>query len=154
MTLLTINALIVTLFFTCITSLSPINLGVLVLIIALVISCTLAAVVPSWFGFIIFIIYVGGMLVMFAYFAALQPNQHITRWRWLIAPTFFIVLITTLNKNQTIIWSSHPPNTIEIYSATNIAIPPLLALILFLALIIVVKTARTDRGPLRPFNYV
>nr|QNN93054.1 NADH dehydrogenase subunit 6 [Platynereis sp. 2 PA-2020] len=154
MTLLMLNALIITLFFSCLTTLSPINLGVTVLMIALFMSIMLAMITSSWFGFIAFIIYVGGMLVMFAYFAALQPNQYITNWNWLLTPSWCLILLYILSQNVSILWSDYMPNTMEIYSMTNVVLPVFLALILFLALIVVVKTARADEGPLRPFSYV
>nr|QNN93080.1 NADH dehydrogenase subunit 6 [Platynereis cf. australis PA-2020] len=152
MTLLTLNALIATLFFSCLSTISPINLGVTVLAIALIMSIMLAMITSSWFGFITFIIYVGGMLVMFAYFAALQPNQHITNWNWLLTPTWCLILLYILTQNTSIVWPNYTPDTMEVYSMTNMILPVFLALILFLALIVVVKTARADEGPLRPFK--
>jgi len=77
-TLLILNSMIVTLFISCITSLSPINLGILVLLVALFVAAAVGIISTGWFGLITFIIYVGGILVIFAYFAALQPNQYIT----------------------------------------------------------------------------
>nr|YP_009974958.1 NADH dehydrogenase subunit 6 [Platynereis massiliensis]QNJ33932.1 NADH dehydrogenase subunit 6 [Platynereis massiliensis] len=152
MTLLILNTLTATLFFSCLTSLSPVNLGMLVLMIALIMSSTLCMITTSWFSFIMFIIYVGGMLVMFAYFAALQPNQFITNWNWAIVPMWFMILLTLFSQNKKIMWVQYSLNTIEVYTTTNMELPLLLALILFLALVVVIKTARADDGPLRPFN--
>nr|QNN93041.1 NADH dehydrogenase subunit 6 [Platynereis sp. 1 PA-2020] len=154
MTLLILNTTIITFFFSCLISLSPVNLGITVLLTALSIASIISISASSWFGFIMFIIYVGGMLVMFAYFAALQPNQYITSWSWLLTPSWFLGLLSMLYNNTSIFWTSFTPNVTEIYSSANIAIPLLLALVLFLALIVVVKTARANEGPLRPFSYV
>lgn len=151
MILLIINTLIITLIFICITAVSPINLGVLILRGAFFIAISMSLVFSRWFGFITFIIYVGGILVIFAYFAALQPNQHITNWSWLHAPMIFsIILISSFNYNSLNI-SIDTFKIYNIYSAYNLAVPISIALILFLALIIVVKTAHADKGPLRPF---
>nr|YP_009974945.1 NADH dehydrogenase subunit 6 [Platynereis bicanaliculata]QNJ33919.1 NADH dehydrogenase subunit 6 [Platynereis bicanaliculata] len=152
MTLLIINTLIITLIIMCITALSPINLGMLVLSSAFFIAIDLSMVYSSWFGFITFIIYVGGMLVMFAYFAALQPNQHITNWSWLHAPMIFSVVIILFFNNYILNLSMNEFKIYNIYSMHNSTIPILMALILFLALIMVVKTAQVDKGPLRPFS--
>lgn len=57
---------------------SPIVLGVNILMMALLLSCTFACLMRSWFAFLIFLIYVGGILVLFAYFLALGPNQYST----------------------------------------------------------------------------
>ena len=154
MILIITNTLITTIFIICITALSPINIGILVLSVAFLIAIRLSIFCSGWFGFITFIIYVGGMLVIFAYFAALQPNQHITNWRWIYAPFTFFVLLYLLFSNSSLIAPINSFKIHDIYSLTNLSIPIILALILFLALIIVVKTAKAEQGPLRPFNYV
>nr|YP_011004694.1 NADH dehydrogenase subunit 6 [Perinereis wilsoni]WPT28334.1 NADH dehydrogenase subunit 6 [Perinereis wilsoni] len=151
MTLLMINSIIVTLFISCLSAMSPINLGVLVLLVALSVAAALSLMSTGWFGLITFIIYVGGMLVMFAYFAALQPNQFITSWSWILIPSFLISIIFIMWSFSTMNWLPHSPNISQIYSVTNLILPILMALILFLALIMVVKTSRADEGPLRPF---
>ena len=154
MTLLIINSIIITLFISCLRTISPISLGATVLSIAIFVAIDVRLVSTRWFGFITFIIYVGGILVIFAYFAALQPNQHITNWAWIVIPsTLAIVLYTTINP-LSIHWATHKLTTTQLYQTNNYIIPLLIALILFLALIIVVKTARADEGPLRPFSYV
>nr|YP_010429350.1 NADH dehydrogenase subunit 6 [Perinereis camiguinoides]USR67342.1 NADH dehydrogenase subunit 6 [Perinereis camiguinoides] len=149
-----INSIIVTLFISCLSAMSPINLGVLVLLVALSVAAALSLMSTGWFGLITFIIYVGGMLVMFAYFAALQPNQFITSWSWVLIPSFLISVIFIMWSFSTMNWLPHSPNISQIYSITNLILPILMALILFLALIMVVKTSRADEGPLRPFMYV
>nr|YP_010400403.1 NADH dehydrogenase subunit 6 [Perinereis linea]UQS76102.1 NADH dehydrogenase subunit 6 [Perinereis linea] len=154
MTLLMINSIIITLFISCLSAMSPINLGVLVLTVALFVASSLSMMSTSWFGLITFIIYVGGMLVMFAYFAALQPNQFITSWSWILGPSFLLTVILIMWSFSSLNWLPYSPNTSQIYSITNLILPILMALILFLALIMVVKTSRADEGPLRPFNYV
>lgn len=154
MILLTINTLVITLIIICITALSPINLGILVLRSALFIAANVSIIYSRWFGFITFIIYVGGILVIFAYFAALQPNQHITSWSWLHTPIIFSVIIILFFNNYTLNISIDEFKIYSIYSTYNLIIPVSIALILFLALIIVVKTAHADKGPLRPFIYV
>jgi len=152
--ILIINRLIITLFISCLTIISPIRLGATVLCIAVFVASRLTLISTGWFGLITFIIYVGGMLVIFAYFAALQPNQQITNWRWVLSPSFFLVILYASFQSSPIIWKLVIPNTAHIYSTPNIIIPVIIAIILFLALIIVVKTSRANEGPLRPFQYV
>jgi hypothetical protein len=154
MILLIINRLIITIFISCLTAISPINLGALVLRIALFVAASLSLISTGWFGFITFIIYVGGILVIFAYFAALQPNQYITQWGWILLPSFFAIIISVTFSPSALNSIAYTPSTDQIYSSTNLILPILIALILFLALIIVVKTSRAEEGPLRPFQYV
>nr|WBQ42660.1 NADH dehydrogenase subunit 6 [Nectoneanthes oxypoda] len=152
MMLILINTIIITLFISSITAVSPINLGVIVLCIALSVSAKLALISTSWFSFITFIIYVGGMLVMFAYFAALQPNQHVINWSWILLPSFFISVMYIMWSSTPLMWTEVTPCTNQLYSHSNIILPIMMALILFLALIMVVKTSRAEEGPLRPFQ--
>lgn len=154
MILIIINRLIITLFISCLTILSPIRLGATVLCIAVFVASRLTLISTGWFGLITFIIYVGGMLVIFAYFAALQPNQHITNWRRILTPSFFFIIMYASFQPSPIIWKLATPDTAHIYSAPNIILPIIIAIILFLALIIVVKTSRAHEGPLRPFQCV
>jgi hypothetical protein len=93
-------------------------------------------------------------LVIFAYFAALQPNQHLTNWAWILTPSTLIIIIVTIINPHSLFWLPITPNTAQIYSPNNTLIPILLGLILFLALIMVIKTSQADKGPLRPFSYV
>lgn len=154
MTLLIVNRIIITLFISCLRSISPIRLGALILSTALFVATALSILSTRWFGLITFIIYVGGMLVIFAYFAALQPNQQIVSWAWVIFPSTLIVITIITYGTYPLIWAPHSINTRQFYQFNTYIIPILMALILFLALIIVVKTSRADDGPLRPFSYV
>nr|YP_010147008.1 NADH dehydrogenase subunit 6 [Hediste diversicolor]QQP21530.1 NADH dehydrogenase subunit 6 [Hediste diversicolor] len=154
MMLIIINSLIITLFISCLTMLSPISLGATVLCIAVFVASSLTLMSTGWFGLITFIIYVGGMLVMFAYFAALQPNQHITNWSQILTPSFFFIIMYASFQSSPIMWKLVTPDTAHIYSTPNTMLPIIMAMILFLALIMVVKTSRAHEGPLRPFQYV
>nr|AXJ93309.1 NADH dehydrogenase subunit 6 [Nereis sp.] len=154
MTLFMLNSIIITLFISCMSATSPINLGAVILSTALFVATVLSMLSTGWFGMITFIIYVGGMLVMFAYFAALQPNQQIINWMWIIMPITMILMMAITYKQDSLLWNSHQINTSQLYQTNLYVIPILLALILFLALIMVVKTSRADDGPLRPFFYV
>nr|ALS46272.1 NADH dehydrogenase subunit 6 [Glycera americana] len=140
---------------TIVLTMSPLAMGFWVLMLALLTATVTALSLSSWFGFIIFLIYIGGMLVMFAYFTAIQPNQQFK-----IMTPFIAMMLTTIilpvyynpsiinqftNKNW---WIS------AMYEAMNIPSLIFLALALFLALISIVKISFLNRAPLRPFMYV
>nr|ULD67125.1 NADH dehydrogenase subunit 6 [Trochus sp. n. CL-2022] len=52
----------------------PLSLGLMIMISTLLLCSMTALMISSWYGYILFLIYVGGLLVMFAYVAALSPN--------------------------------------------------------------------------------
>lgn len=151
MTLFILHATLTTLIISCLISTAPVSLGVTVLFIALFSSITIATILTSWYGLIIFIIYVGGMLVIFAYFSALQPNQHVTNWMWWA--TIPIVLISSglTYRHAPFIINITSASIQPLYNYQNILILIFLALLLFLALIAIVKTSHAREGPLRPF---
>ena len=52
----------------------PLSLGLSIIISSLFLCTLTALTLSSWYAYILFLIYVGGLLVMFAYVAALSPN--------------------------------------------------------------------------------
>ena len=139
-------------FITIILRFTPLLLGLWVLLIAITISVIIGIVSISWFGFIVFLIYVGGILVIFVYFASIQPNQQISFFLILILTTYITFIILIINNakslsplliDQTILSS--------LYIFINIPLLVFLALVLFLVLVAVVKIAILFQGPLRPF---
>lgn len=137
-------------------SYTPITLGLWIILLALTSSLLTSATSYSWFGFIIFLIYIGGILVIFAYFIAIQPNQQLN-----ILPRILTLLITLSISSCTIqnphlIHSIIPQTTWVTTLIRAYNIPPLiiLGLVLFLTLLTVVKISSSFIGPLRPYNYV
>nr|WIM50676.1 NADH dehydrogenase subunit 6 [Conus ventricosus] len=52
----------------------PLSLGLIIMISTLFMCLVSGMTISVWYGYILFLIYVGGLLVMFAYVAALSPN--------------------------------------------------------------------------------
>lgn len=159
MLLFLLISLALTLFLTLPLTASPLVLGVWILFISSILSTLIALTISSWTSIITILIYIGGLNVLFAYFIATIPNQY------LFSKPLFIsrgVIFAAFYTN----FKLTPPTLITSYQRTllitklffnfDALIFLLLALILFLALIAVVKIARRHHGPLRPFtlNYV
>lgn len=146
--------IIITTTFTLYLASTPIILGANILAMSLLLSAVFAAFIRSWFAFLIFLIYIGGILVIFAYFLALTPNQQISNFNTLpyilISITTFSVLTYVTNIKIPIISNMCQGNTI-LYISNTAPFLILLALILLLTIIIVVKLTSRSRGPLRPF---
>lgn len=136
---------------------TPIMLGINILIMALLLSATLATSIRSWYAFLVFLIYIGGILVIFAYFLALGPNQQMP-----LSSNISYILITITTLTTVILLTNMiTPMPIELaqgrkylYNTRRIFILIILALILLLTIVIVVKLTLRSKGPLRPFNYV
>lgn len=149
--------IIISLCLIIILSNSPISLGLWVIMSTLIISSTISVLIPSWFSLTIFLIYVGGLLVIFAYFLSIQPNQQIKILKILFTLTLSALLLTPITMALNLPHTQEKTNyTIitEMLVPYNIQIFAFLALALFLALVAVVKVTKIYMGPLRPFKYV
>ena len=135
---------------------SPVLLGVWVITLAAIISLTLSTLTTSWLGLIIFIIYIGGLLVIFAYFVALTPNLIIEGNTPLVLTgltlvvTLALVSIFPLDLQKRRSRESQAP-LINLLTANPAAVIAL-ALVLFLALVAVVKLSSSYSAPLRPYT--
>lgn len=156
MLLIFLTSLTVSLSFSIILSSSPLTIGLWVLLLALSLAAVVTRTISPWFGLTIFLIYVGGMLVIFAYFAALTPNQPHEMLKILLTLLFTITLITlpalllgNLSQSFTSYYLSKPELTIITPWTSSVFI--VVVIILFFILVSVVKVADIFKGPLRPF---
>lgn len=139
---------------------APLTLGLWIIILSVSMSVSIFSSRLSWFRFILFLIYIGGILIIFSYFSALSPNQHLT----LIIPSLLFLLTLTIISliflPSLTLSSSLSPDLFSpacifyIFINKNIRTITFLAIILFLALVVVTKVSLQFKGPLRPFQYV
>lgn len=98
----------------------------------------------------------GGILVIFAYFAAISPNQEVVVGPIIMTLIFIITAVACVEGLTDIAfpfrfcWGGQVSQVTRIYSRFNIPTLILLGGILFLALIVVVKIANWSKGSLRP----
>ena len=101
------------------------------------------------------------MLVISAYFSALSPNEPIRiiiNFSGLVITLTLILPISAILKPRNFTSSSLPSYAnnplITLFTPFNVLILLFLAVLLFVALVAVVKIAIINKGPLRPFDYV
>ena len=144
----------------------PLRLG-LAIIVSTIFICLLTGIyLSSWYGFILFLIYVGGLLVMFAYVATLSPNTLfggagsllflLGTQRILPLAIFYSFFLDSrfltnpaCNFREMSILKSHG---IELVSPIMISVLISLALILLINLIVVVKICFYQQRALRPYK--
>merc|ERR1711976_671149 len=90
LTLLLLRVFIVAFSFSLFFTSSIIAFGTLALLLAIAISLLLVFISP-WLGIITLLVYVGGLMVMFAYFLAICPNQRDVKF--LKSPFIILVLL-------------------------------------------------------------
>nr|AOR07216.1 NADH dehydrogenase subunit 6 [Mesenchytraeus hydrius] len=141
--------------FTASTAMNPLTMGLLILLLALLLSITFSMSMSSWVALLIFLIYIGGMLVMFSYFVAITPNQNLSMLLLLSVLTCsaatLVFIAFMLNMNLPIN-SEYISQTNIMYESYNVSILIMLALILLFTMVIVVKVSIHNKGPLRPFS--
>nr|ANZ03446.1 NADH dehydrogenase subunit 6 [Titiscania limacina] len=143
----------------------PLSLGLTLLFLSGTSCMMVGLVCSSWYGYILFLIYAGGLLVMFAYVAVLAPNAFFASLASIFV--FFTIFLTiffisysmicvessihafmessSLNKfNQT------TGNSLVTPAAISILIG--LGIILLISLLSVVKICQYSQGALRPFD--
>lgn len=136
---------------------SPILLGASILLLALQIRLALRLITSSWFAFLLFLIYIGGLLVIFSYFAALSPNHPTNVSRpllvFLSSSLSLLAISWLLNITPNFIVTEPTPTTaiLSLFTDKNLPLLFFMGLILFFALILVVKIRIRSSGPLRPF---
>nr|YP_010241784.1 NADH dehydrogenase subunit 6 [Varicospira cancellata]QTI82472.1 NADH dehydrogenase subunit 6 [Varicospira cancellata] len=143
----------------------PLSLGLVIMISTLMMCMLSALFVSSWYAYILFLIYVGGLLVMFAYVAALSPNTLFKKNYPFIMFLLSIPMIMSifyfhsfLDLNSTTYVSSFSENKYLKTYGTQLVSPNMisvligLALILLINLVVVVKICFYQYAPLRPFK--
>lgn len=150
-----ISSLLLSLSLTLFLNANPIRIGFWILLLAITSSIFISFIIHSWFGLILFLIYIRGMLVMFSYFTAISPNQLISLLPWKIIliftlPISFILFYLLILPIKPFIPSKFI--FISLFSKINTTIFIFLGLTLFIILIAVVKIAFLWKGPLRPYK--
>lgn len=138
---------------------SPVLLGIVTFTLAATISIIISTLTSSWFGLILFIIYISGILVIFAYFITISPNQQIST-KVIILRLFnrFILnflFMSPLLKFSLILrfFNSSYTHTLSfLYFPSSFISLTFLASLLLLTLIFVVKITARSHGTLRPFS--
>nr|AVW86067.1 NADH dehydrogenase subunit 6 [Branchipolynoe pettiboneae] len=160
MLLIISSAMFTSLSLSIIMASSPLSMGLWILLIALSASWLTSIIFNSWFAIIIFLIYIGGMLVMFAYFTALTPNQPLgmmTMWFSFLMAFIITMMLMCLSYSSlpmmfSISFNSMLPSITSMFLPKNTFLILLLATTLFFILVAVVKISLLSKGPLRPFK--
>lgn len=103
-----------------------------------------------------FLIYIGGILVIFIYFVAVTPNQRHDLKVFVMAVVggvrLFYIIIFRVNLIKNFSKAFSLRREIMIFFFSQRAVLVVVFIILFVGLIIVVKITRLIQGPLRPFK--
>nr|YP_010902379.1 NADH dehydrogenase subunit 6 [Aedes japonicus]UUK33488.1 NADH dehydrogenase subunit 6 [Aedes japonicus]UYE93293.1 NADH dehydrogenase subunit 6 [Aedes japonicus japonicus]WON66435.1 NADH dehydrogenase subunit 6 [Aedes japonicus] len=151
----------------------PLAMGLMLLIQTLLTSLLTGMYVKTfWFSYVLFLIFMGGMLVLFIYVTSLSSNEMFSMSFKLSFMTIIMMMIfmsfsffmdkslieTFVNNNEMskfFMNSLMPENSMELnkmYNFPTNLITLLLINYLFLTLLVTVKITKKNYGPLRPMN--
>nr|YP_009973063.1 NADH dehydrogenase subunit 6 [Cancer pagurus]QNH68750.1 NADH dehydrogenase subunit 6 [Cancer pagurus] len=168
MTLLALPIMLILSFlFTRVTH--PLSMGLILLTQTIMISLSAGIYTHSfWFSYVLFLIFLGGMLVLFIYVASLASNEMffaslmtLLIYTFLfLSFTFLIILLDPLITSHFSLASSSSielnlsPSqfTMWLYSKTSMNFTLFIVSYLLLTLIVVIKIINLFKGPLRLSN--
>nr|YP_009162943.1 NADH dehydrogenase subunit 6 [Uroteuthis duvaucelii]AKT93695.1 NADH dehydrogenase subunit 6 [Uroteuthis duvaucelii] len=151
----------------CMMVIQPLSLGLMLMLMVSCVSGLTSLIVFSWYGYLLFLVYVGGMLVMFMYVISLIPNLIFLSNKVFIY--FFLIFFGFMMMNFFVMkelisveikslfffdynnMSMGGSSIIMLYD--NFFCYVLLAVILLFVLISVVKICYYCEGPLRVFKF-
>nr|QQV69869.1 NADH dehydrogenase subunit 6 [Opisthoteuthis sp. JN-2021] len=145
----------------------PLSLGFMLMILSIISSMMVSFISYSWYGYMLFLVYVGGMLVMFMYVISLIPNTLFFSMKgvFFFFLFFFCVLLMiyfsfysymNLNMMEFIYMNMNTMsmgNSGLIMLGYNFYCYIMLGMLLLFVLISIVKICYYCEGPLRVFKY-
>nr|YP_010895298.1 NADH dehydrogenase subunit 6 [Toxomerus saphiridiceps]WJW73889.1 NADH dehydrogenase subunit 6 [Toxomerus saphiridiceps] len=152
----------------------PLSMGIMLLIQTMMICCITGLMTKSfWFSYILFLIFVGGMLVLFIYVTSLASNEMFTfsmKMLMLLMINLFIMTILMIFMDKIIIMFNSLNNEMnsisllnsyilentlnlnKLYNYPTNIITIMLINYLLITLIATVKITKLFYGPLRSMN--
>nr|UFZ12940.1 NADH dehydrogenase subunit 6 [Protohermes cangyuanensis] len=149
----------------------PLAMGLILLLQTIMICLTSGILIQTfWFSYILFLIMLGGMLILFIYMTSLASNElfSISMKSLMINTILFIILSMIfftdsfswnsnmmnldMNLSQNLTFMENSSELLKLYNFPTMNLTLLLINYLFLTLIIIVKITNIFYGPLRQFN--
>nr|YP_010563529.1 NADH dehydrogenase subunit 6 [Epicauta emmerichi]UBU96213.1 NADH dehydrogenase subunit 6 [Epicauta emmerichi] len=142
----------------------PLSLGLTLIIQTIIISIMTGSMCYNfWFSYILFLIMIGGMLILFIYMTSVASNEkfnfNLKLSMLMIFMTVMLMTFSFFNENLDLVVNNdminYDQNTLSIsmikytYIPTNMVLT-FMIIYLFITLIAVVKITSLESGPLRP----
>nr|WEG23134.1 NADH dehydrogenase subunit 6 [Siphona sp. 1 HNL-2023a] len=152
----------------------PLSMGLILLIQTTLISLYLGLISKTfWFSYILFLVFIGGMLVLFIYTTSLASNEMFSLSTKLMMMSMMMLLLmltllTMIDKNLLLMFNNMEMNLMynmnsfimenslslnKLYNYPTNLLTILLMNYLLITLVAIVKITKLFKGPLRPmFN--
>nr|YP_009479384.1 NADH dehydrogenase subunit 6 [Endotricha consocia]AVV61650.1 NADH dehydrogenase subunit 6 [Endotricha consocia] len=146
----------------------PLSMGLMILLQTFLISILSGMFVKTyWFSYILFLTFLGGLLVLFIYVSSIASNEMFTfkkKFLWFC----ILLMIYFLNKkfiffsfnlemnnffNIMFLNNENLINLSKLYNNQTYLMMLMMMIYLFITLIAIIKVTNIFYGPLRPFNF-
>nr|QFQ51713.1 NADH dehydrogenase subunit 6 [Psorodonotus venosus] len=151
----------------------PLAMTLIIIVQTCIVALTVGMLSSSfWFSYILFLVFLGGMLVLFIYITSLASNElfytsikilmiillattSIMTISFIMDPFFFNMitkntdLMSIINSMSASFHTEATPHLMKLYNSPNHLITLMLVNYLFLTLIVIVKITNIFQGPLR-----
>lgn len=135
----------------------------IILLLQTTIICLIRGLIHQrfWFQYILFIVFIGGILVLFIYVTRLASNEIFSLSTKILLISARIIIIVSITARK---WTNHDRRdsttynttrdeiiliTRKLYNQPRGTLTILIALYLLITLIVVVKITNVSKGPLR-----
>nr|YP_010610821.1 NADH dehydrogenase subunit 6 [Paratkina nigrifasciana]WAP91642.1 NADH dehydrogenase subunit 6 [Paratkina nigrifasciana] len=141
---------------------NPMSMGIILLMNTTIMTMIMnKMMLSSWFPMILFLMMVGGLLILFTYMSSIASNE---KFKFKINLTFIMILIIIIseemmnenqvNESQKINFSYlEMMSMTKLYNKLSMVLTIMLILYLLLTMIIVSKIVKHHEGPLRSKTY-
>nr|YP_010692467.1 NADH dehydrogenase subunit 6 [Cepora nadina]WBV74620.1 NADH dehydrogenase subunit 6 [Cepora nadina] len=152
----------------------PLAMGLLILCQTMLLSLLMGMYINTyWFSYILFLVFLGGLLVLFIYVSSIASNELIkfsTKMKInLVFLSFFIIIMMISAKNYMfsdffineemnnfnqnyLFFNEYKTNLSKLYDKQTFMLIMMIIIYLFITLIAVIKITNIFFGPLRSFN--
>nr|YP_010478413.1 NADH dehydrogenase subunit 6 [Nesophrosyne sp. 246 GMB-2012]UVI59857.1 NADH dehydrogenase subunit 6 [Nesophrosyne sp. 246 GMB-2012] len=138
---------------------TPMSMGIMLLILTCTSTILMAQVLTTaWIPMIMFLMFVGGLLILFMYMSSIASNEKFkTNILLAITPLIFTLLVpmenlmieTLMDENLLSTVSTDSISMTKIYNKKTFIITIFMFLYLLMSMIVVTKIIKIFKGPLR-----
>nr|YP_654702.1 NADH dehydrogenase subunit 6 [Flustrellidra hispida]AAZ76749.1 NADH dehydrogenase subunit 6 [Flustrellidra hispida] len=126
-------------------SLNPLRLSILLMLFSMGVSLLTAYTVGTWYGVIMFVVYISGLLVVISYFVSLNPNTSDKTSPWALLILAFLPPLTAHSAS----FSPLPSTGNTFAKACNTEVYWFMGLVLFFVLLVTVYMVWSASRPVR-----
>nr|ATC73030.1 NADH dehydrogenase subunit 6 [Osbornellus sp. EMHAU-2015-Zz052506] len=139
---------------------TPMSLGIMLLMQTFLSTFMLAKMFSSsWIAFIMFLMLIGGLLILFMYMSSIASNEKFKTnfklysiWMMIMLPCEELMMNSVINENQNSMTWAETISMSKIFNKKGMIITLLMFCYLLLTMIVMIKIIKIYKGPLRAIN--